>query len=62
MGMGDVEYRWIFAVRNLLIGVFGISNNGDPLLVGGNYKVCRFDKTQKITYLDIKKIEPLLFK
>ena len=62
MGMGDVEYRWILAVRNLLIGVFGISNHGGPLLVGGNYKVYRFDKTQKTTDLDIEKIEPLLFK
>ena len=62
MGMGDVEYRWILAVRNLLIGVFGISNYGGPLLVGGNYKVYRFDKTQKTTDLDIEKIEPLLFK
>ncbi len=61
MGMGDVEYRWIIAVRNLLIGVFGIAHYGGPLLVGGNYNVYRFDQTLQISDLNIADIERLLF-
>ena len=60
MGMGDVEYRWIFSTRNLLIGICGTSYRGGPLLVGGNYKVYRLDKEQKNT-IDIDKIAPALF-
>lgn len=61
MGMGDVEYRWIIAVRNLLIGVFGIAHYGGSLLVSGNYNVYRFDQTLQISDLNIADIERLLF-
>ena len=60
MGMGDVEYRWIFSTRNLLIGISGMSHRGGPVLVGGNYKVYRLDKEQKNT-IDIDKIARALF-
>ena len=60
LGMGDVEYRWIFSIRNLLIGIFGISYYGGPLSIGGNYKVFRLDNEQNNT-VDIDKIEPALF-
>ena len=59
-GMGDVEFRWIFSTRNLLIGICGTSYRGGPLLVGGNYKVYRLDKEQKNT-IDIDKIARALF-
>lgn len=60
LGMGDVEYRWIFSIRNLLIGICGISYYGGPLSIGGNYKVFRLDNEQNNT-VDIDKIEPALF-
>ena len=60
MGMGDVEYRWIFSIRNLLIGIFGISYYGGPLSIGGNYKVYRLNNEQN-NMVDIEKIEPALF-
>jgi len=60
LGMGDVEYRWIFSIRNLLIGICGTSYYGGPLSIGGNYKVFRLDNEQNNT-VDIDKIEPALF-
>ena len=60
MGMGDVEWRWIFSTRNLLIGISGMSHRGGPILVSGNYKVYRLDKEQKNT-IEIDKIAPALF-
>lgn len=59
-GMGDVEFRWIFSTRNLLIGICGTAYRGGPLLVGGNYKVYRLDKEQKNT-IDIDEISLALF-
>ena len=59
-GMGDVEWRWIFSTRNLLIGISGMSHRGGPILVGGNYKVYRLDKEQNNT-IDIDEIAPALF-
>jgi len=60
MGMGDVEFRWIFSIRNLLIGIWGMSHYGGSLLVGGDYKVYRLDEEQKNT-IDIDKIIRALF-
>ena len=59
-GMGDVEFRWIFSTRNLLIGISGMSHRGGPILVSGNYKVYRLDKEQK-NNIDIDKIALALF-
>ena len=60
MGMGDVEFRWIFSIRNLLIGIYGTSFYGGPILIGGDYKVYRMDEVQKNT-IDIDKIGMELF-
>ena len=60
MGMGDVEFRWVFSIRNLFIGICGISYRGGPLLVGGSYKVYRLDEKQK-NAIDIEKITFALF-
>ena len=60
MGMGDVEFRWIFTIRNLFIGICGTAYRGGPLLVGGSYKVYRLDEEQK-NAIDIDKITFALF-
>ena len=60
MGMGDVEFRWIFSIRNLFIGICGTSYRGGPLLVSGGYKVYRSDGEPK-NAIDIDKIAHVLF-
>ena len=60
MGMGDVEFRWIFSTRNLLIGISGTSFRGGPLLVGGSYKVYRLDEKQQ-NAVDMEKFDFALF-
>ena len=60
MGMGDIECRWIFSIRNLLIGICGTSFYRGPILIGGDYKVYRVDEAQKNT-IDIDKIDIELF-
>ena len=56
MGMGDVEYRWLFEKDNLLIGICGLSNRGGPILVAGNYKVYRFSKENATNIDDVEKL------
>ena len=60
MGMGDVEYRWLFAKNNLLIGVCATSHYGGPLLVGGSYKVYRFNNQQQLNR-NYENVEHLLY-
>ena len=59
-GMGDVEFRWLFAKNNLLIGINATSFYGGPLLVAGNYKVYRFNSQQELT-INYENVENLLF-
>ena len=56
MGMGDVEYRWLFEKDNLLVGICGLSYRGGSILVGGNYKVYRFSKKSTANIDDVEKL------
>ena len=61
MGQGDVECRWIFSKNNLLIGIFGMSFSGGPILISGGYKVYRSDQQNAGKDLPADNIEKLLF-
>ena len=60
MGMGDCEFRWLFEKNNLLIALSGISYRGGPILVGGNYKVYRFDDGE-LSERDYETLEQKLY-